>query len=181
MSMMSAEETLLTIDQKPSRRIPAISFYLACLCFLGWVGYLILYTQVPTSIKIGFFRFQVEHNVYVESALWLWGFCPFVLVLLYDLFGTESVHVTRLQLVVIRTLFGFSRRKAYDLTLMRNLQVISKGYWLREPRRMTYVLPDGHVHFLYRDKPCEFGATLSDDEAFDLVHHIQEQISRLGG
>jgi hypothetical protein len=180
MSMMAAEETVLTIDQKPSRRTPVITAGLAGLCFLGWVGYLILYTQVPASIAIGVFHIQIAHNVYVEWAVWLWGFCPLVLVLLYELFGTESVRLTRYQLVIIRTLFGFSRKKAYELTLMRNLQVISKGYWSRGRRGMTYILPDGHVHFLYRDKTCEFGATLSDDEAFNLVHHLKEQISRLG-
>jgi hypothetical protein len=180
MSMMSAEETLLTIDQKPSRRTPVITAGLAGLCFLGWVGYLILYTQESTSIKIGIFHIQTDHNVYYELAFWLWVFCPLVLALLYELFGTESVRLTSYQLVIIRTLFGFSRKKTYELTLIRNLQVISKGYWLKRPGRITYILPDGHVHFLYRDKACEFGATLSEDEAFNLVHHIQERISRLG-
>jgi hypothetical protein len=105
------------------------------------------------------------------------------LLLLYELFGTESIRLEEGQLAVNRSLFGFNKMRFYDIALMRNLQVISRTYWYESSdagrRTRGYVIRKGRISFAYRDKTCEVGANLTDDEAFNVVHQIRSQISKL--
>jgi hypothetical protein len=161
-----AEETVLSADWRPSRRPSVIALTLAGLCFLCWTWYIGLYTRGVNS-----------WSDYFKLGGWLFVFSGFVFALSYELFGTESIRLAGCRFTIIRTLFGFSTRKIYDLTLMKNLQVIGKGSWSENKA----VIPQGRIRFAYHGKTCEFGATLSDDEAFNLVRQVKEQISRLGG
>ena len=94
-----------------------------------------------------------------------------IFVLVNEIFGTETIELNGSSLQVWDSVFGFRRRRNFDITLIQNLRMGSSTYW----QGNTYVMSEGRIQFDYEGSMVSIGGNVSDEEAFKIVDSIRSQ------
>ena len=94
-----------------------------------------------------------------------------IFVLVNEIFGTEIIELNGSSLQVCDTVFGFRRRRNFDITLIQNLRMGASTYW----QGNTYVMSEGRIQFDYEGSMVSIGGNVSEEEAFQIVDGIRRQ------
>lgn len=108
--------------------------------------------------------------------LWFLGGLVVLILLLWNLLGTESILINSECIEVNRSLFGIGRRKKYDIKHINNFRFNQiPDYLFSMKNSLAFWLGEGKVKFDYGMKSPSFGFGLEDAEANYIVKLMQEK------
>jgi hypothetical protein len=149
------------VEIPPKRRKLALIFYLAAAGAFGTAGMYFLNQATESS------------QLLVPACVIWFALLGIIFGVAVELFGRETIELDGFMLTVAEIKFGFTPRRRFDITLMRNLTVGSANFWQGD----TYVMSDGRIHFEYNSRMVSIGGTIDENEAFDIVHRIRRQLT----
>ncbi len=149
------------VEIPPRRRKLALILYLGVAGVFGAVGRHFL-NQATGS-----------EQLLVPACVISFAFVGIIYGAAMELFGRELIELDGFMLTVAEITFGFTPKRRFDITLMRNLTVGSANFWQGD----TYVMSDGRIHFEYKSRMVSVGGMIDENEAFDIVNRIRRQLA----
>jgi hypothetical protein len=109
---------------------------------------------------------------------WAYAECFTVYAFLWNAWGKEIISVQKGTLEIFRSIFGYGKRKAYNLGEISNLRasgffgnMFSKEYGMAQ-----WGLAGGTIAFDYKYKTLRFGIGLEERDALELVENMKNYL-----
>ncbi len=144
----------------PKRRISATAFFAFFISFSGVVGYFLMRRSDGAP---ALFALVVALTLVISGGCGLFA----------EWFGKEFIELDNARLYVSDRIFGLGARRAFDISLMKDLRFGASEYW----QGGTYVMSPGRIQFEYEGKMISIGGNVDEDEAFAIVQAIRNQLT----
>lgn len=157
--------------------IPSIRVWIVIVFLIFWMGGW-LFGEVSV-IRI---LMQSDTPAFANAFLMFWLLCwtvggGFVVFVIANMLGgKEVIAVERGELRIFRGVWGVGRKKVYDISEIRNLQVNPEVYGsqLLSQMRSIYKLNSGTLKFDYGMKTVKFAAGIDEAEARFLMEKLSK-------
>jgi hypothetical protein len=157
--------------------IPVKRNYLIIIFSLIW---LLIWFSFFSSFNSTFGLFNdygIDTFFMIWLTFWIIGGLAVMFLLLWNLFGKESIVLNNKHLELNRNLFGIGRKKQYDRRHLKNFRFneIPDNMFSMKNRLAFWGLGEGKVKFDYGMKSPSFGLSLEDAESNYIVKLMKEK------